>query len=213
MVESKRAAVAEKFAHKETPIHIVGRHLEITDAIKSYAVNKLQRILSRFHDRVVDVTITMDVHHPWHMIDYLLNVNNVKIKVSGRTDSMYASIDQAIDHLEGKLRRYHKRLHDHHGRKPHEQLLNVDVVRRTSFEEDVNDQIEEETLRKREATIHPHAIVSKEKRILKTLTREEAVMKMELSNDPFIVYRSEDDRKLKVIYRRDDGNYGIIEAE
>lgn len=48
---------------------------------------------------------------------------------------------------------------------------------------------------------------------LKELTREEALMKMELSRDAFLVYRSEEDRRLKVLYRRKDGNYGIIEPE
>ena len=56
-------------------------------------------------------------------------------------------------------------------------------------------------------------VVKKKKRPLKTLTIDEAVMKMELSDDNFKVYRSEEDQALKVIYRRRDGSYGVISPE
>ena len=56
-------------------------------------------------------------------------------------------------------------------------------------------------------------VIGMETRVLKILTTEEAMMKMDLSGDKFLVYRGEEDRKLKVIYRRDDGNYGIIQTE
>lgn len=56
-------------------------------------------------------------------------------------------------------------------------------------------------------------MVSTESRPLKDLTTEEAVMKMELSGDHFMLYRDEADRKLKVIYRHSDEDYGIIQAE
>ena len=126
---------------------------------------------------------------------------------------MYASVDQAIARLESKLRRYIKRLHEHHAKGLSEVDVNVNVIERITPLEDINDQIEEENLRQQEEDLRPHEVVSNEVRCLKLLNQEEAIMKMELSEEPFLVYRDEEDRKLKVIYRRDDGNYGVIEAE
>ncbi len=212
MPEKTKAEVKEKFAHKDYPIQIICRHIEITEPMKSYAIEKLTKI-ERFGGRVIDAFIFMDVQKMLHSVDFLINVNNSIIKVSGRTDNMYASIDQAIEKLQSKLRRYMQRLHDHNAKPLAEIDVNVNVIERITPLEDINDQIEEENLRQVEEELRPHKIVSTEKRRLKTLNQGEAIMKMELSEDLFLVYRSEEDKKLKVIYRRNDGNYGVIEAE
>lgn len=209
---NKKTAVQEKFADTEFPIHVVGRHIDITDAMKSYAVDKLTRT-ERFGGRFREATITMDIQKLIHMVDFILDVNNTKIKVKGRTHDMYSAIDQAISHLEAKLRRYHKRLHNHHAKGVSAIEMNVNVIQNIENLDDINDQIEEKNLKHVEAELKPHPIVSRETRPLKTLTQDEAIMKMELSGDFFKVYRSEEDQKLKVIYRRNDENYGIMEVE
>jgi putative sigma-54 modulation protein len=212
MAEKTKAEVKEKFTHKDYPIQVIGRNVDITEPMKAYAIDKLTRI-DRFGGRVIDAFIIMDTQKLMHTVDFLINVNNNVIKVSGRTDNMYASIDQAIARLEAKLRRYMKRLHEHNAKGLAEIDVNVNVIERISPVDDINDQIEEENLRQVEEDLRPHRIASKEKKRLKTLNQEEAIMKMELSEEHFLVYRSEEDQKLKVIYRRDDGNYGVIEAE
>ncbi len=212
MPEKTKAEIKEKFADHEYPIHIIGRHVDISDPMKTYAVDKLTKV-ERFGGRVIEATIIMDIQKLMHTVDFLINVNNSMIKVTGRSDNMYASVDQAIARLEAKLRRYVKRLHEHHAKALADIDVNVNVIARISPLEDINDQIEEENLRQVEDELRPHQIVSKEKRFLKILNQEEAIMKMELSEEPFLVYRGEEDQKLKVIYRREDGNYGVIEAE
>jgi len=212
MPEKTKAEIKEKFANKEYPIHIIGRHVDITDPMKSYAIDKLTKV-ERFGGRVVEATVIMDIQKLMHTVDFLINVNNSIIKVTGRSENMYASIDQAIARLESKLRRYVQRLHEHNAKGLAEIDVNVNVIERITPLEDINDQIEEENLRQAEDELRPHAVVSKEKRRLKMLNQEEAIMKMELSEGPFLLYRGEEDQKLKVIYRRDDGNYGVIEAE
>lgn len=203
----------EKFANQEYPIHLVGRHMEITDAIRSYAVEKLSKI-NHFGGRIMEATISMDVQKIVHKVDFIINVNNTKIKVSGVSDNMYASIDLAIDRLKNKLSRYLKRLHEHHARGAAAIEMNVNLINRVVDEmEIVNDEIEEASLQKVDLDLRPHPVVSSKTILIKTLNNQEAVMKIELSEDAFLVYRSEEDQKLKVIYRRDDGNYGIIECE
>lgn len=212
MSEKTKAAVEEKFSQKEYPIHLIGRHVNITEAMKSYAVQKLSKI-ERFGGRVLEATISMDIQKLLHTVDFLLNVNNTTIRVSGQSEDMYTSVDLAMGRLERKLRRYVDRLHAHHTKKRVAVDVGVNVIQRIAGIEEINDQIEEANLRKAESELRPHQIVSRELLPLQTLTQEEAIMRMELAESSFLVYRSEEDRKLRVIYRRHDSNYGIIEAE
>ncbi|HEY4255244.1 MAG TPA: sigma 54 modulation/S30EA ribosomal C-terminal domain-containing protein, partial [Chlamydiales bacterium] len=73
--------------------------------------------------------------------------------------------------------------------------------------------IEAETAKRAEERLKQHEIVAKETMKLKTLTQEEAIIKMEISSEVFLIYRSEEDQKLKVIYRRKDGNYGLVQVQ
>ncbi|NGX55367.1 MAG: Ribosome hibernation promoting factor [Chlamydiae bacterium] len=212
MEKNKKTVVKEKFENQEYPIHVIGRHVDISDPMKAYAVDKLTKA-KRFGGRILDVTIIMDIQKLVHSVDFVLDVNNTKIKVTGRTHNMYASIDQAIARLEAQLRRYHRRLHEHHAKKTAEVDMNVNVVEVIELIDEINDQIEEENLEHVEEELTPHKIVNREIRPLKILNQAEAIMKMDLSNDAFMIYRSEEDQKLKVIYRRTDSNYGIIEVE
>lgn len=206
-----KAQVREKFVGEPYPIHVIGRHIHITDAMKNYAVDKLIAKMNRYHARVVDATIAMGIQRETHGVDYLLTVYNTRIKVSGRTENMYASVDQAIDKLEAKLTRYLERLHDHHNKGTSVNEMPVRIIPVPL--EEINDLIEEATLVSVEEALAPGSVVSHETRPLKALTQEEAIMKIDLSGDRFMIYRSEEDKKLKVIYRRTGGNYGIIEPE
>lgn len=213
MTEKTKAEIKEKFANETYPIQIIGRHLDVTDAMKSYAIEKLKKVERLFGGRVMDVMIIMDIQKLVHLVDFIITVNNTKIKVVGRTENMYASIDQAIARLNTKLTRYNRRLHEHHAKGASEIETVVNVIGPISPLDDINDQIEEENLKRVEEELRPHAVVSRETYLVKTLNQEEAVMKMELSEEPFMLYLSEEAHKLRVIYRRLDGHYGIIEPE
>lgn len=210
-MESKKEALA-KFATEEYPIHILGKHVVITDAMKTYAVEKLKHV-KRFGGRVIEAFINMDIQKQDHIVDFIILVNNTKIKVTGKSINMYAAVDEAVNHLESKLRKYVDRLHYHHGKKLAEIDLNVHVLQRPDPLDEINDMIDEETITKHEMQLKPHPIVSKKVKKLSTLNEKEAIMKMELSGYAFLVYRSEEDRKLKVIYRLEDENYGVIQIE
>jgi putative sigma-54 modulation protein len=213
MNEKTKAEIKEKFAQLEYPVQVIGRHVSVTEPMKAYAVDKMSKVIDRFGGRIIEAVVTMDVQKLMHVVDFMIMINNTKIKVFGRSETMYASIDQAIERLESKLSRYHRRLKEHHAKGVSQIEMNVNVVR-VPLIDDINDQIEEETIKKVEEQLKPHPVVSSEKKPLKTLTQDEAIMKMELIEDQqFMIFRSEEDRKLKVIYRRNDGNYGIIEPE
>jgi putative sigma-54 modulation protein len=192
---------------------VTGRHLEVTEAMKNHAIEKLSK-LDRFHDRIIDIAVTMDIQRVNHRVDIRMKVNNIKIKSQAITDNMYASIDQAVHKLQNQLRRYKGRIQDHQTHVGSIVNMPVKIVRAPKEDlTEFNDDIEEENYRQIEESLRPHSIVETETRPLKTLSNSEAVMKLELSLDRFFIYRDEVDRRLKVMYRRHDGNYGIIEVE
>lgn len=208
-----RKSKAAEFVDEAYNVSITGRHVLVTDAMKDYAIEKLSRI-ERFNDRIIDVNITMDVQKLEHRVDIVLKFNNIKIKSHAISNDMYVSIDQAVDKLERQILKFKDKLNDHQLKKIDVVEMNVNVLRPSEQEAlDINSEIEEENRKRLLDKYTPHAIVNRETRPLKLLTDGEAIMKMELSGDQFMIYRGEENRRLKVIYRRNDGNFGVIEAE
>ncbi len=210
----KGKAKAKEFIGEGYEIHVTGRDVLVTDAMKDYAIEKVSKI-ERFSSRIIDVNVTMDIQKLEHRVDITIKVDHIKIKGQAASTDMYASIDRAVEKIEKQLRRYKSRIKDHTARPVNIVDLKVNVFKKPEEEElvDINLDIEDQNQKELFEMYRPHDIVEQETRPLKTLTYEEAVMKMELSSDVFLIFRHEEDQKLKVIYRRKDENYGIIEVE
>lgn len=205
---------AEAFATEGYNVTITGRHVLVTESMKDYVLEKLSK-LDRFSPRFIDIMVTMDIQKLDNRVDIILRFNSMKIKSHASSVDMYASIDLAVDKLQNQIRRYKEKLQNHHLKATKEVDMNVNVIRPHLEDElnELNGEIEEANTQGIVERYRPHQVVSKEVKSLKTLSLDEAVMKMELSGDSFLVYCSEEDQKLKVIYRRNDGNYGVIEPE
>jgi putative sigma-54 modulation protein len=208
-----RKSKAAEFVNESYNIDIIGRNVLVSDAMKDYALEKVSKV-ERFMHRIIDISVVMEVQKQNHSCDIVIKADHIKIKSHATTDNMYATIDKAFDKIESQILRYKSRIQDHHA-KPLEMVdINVNVLKAPEIELlEVNDDIEEENLAKAVSNYRPHEVLKKEKMSLKFLTNEEAVMKMELSGDAFLIYLSESDRKIKVMHRRDDGHFAIIEPE
>lgn len=211
-----KAKVAAKFAEEEAQgyrLTILGRHVLVTDAMKNYATEKLSKV-ERFHTHLMDIHVTMDVQNLEHVVDIVVKFDHFRIKVHAGSTDMYASIDKAVNRLRTLMLRWKDRIQDHSRKALSAIDMEVNVVNRPFDEiEDINSEIEEENTRKDRKAVQPPRVVGKKTVPLKILTTEEAVMKMELSGYHFLIFRGEEDQKLKVIYRRDDESYGIIQTE
>lgn len=194
-------------------ITINGRGVFVTEAMKNHAIDKLSK-LDHFQNHVIDLHVTLDIQKLEHTCTIVLKFDHFKVKVACSSSDMYASIDKAVDKLKSKITRWKSRIQDHHKKGLKVVDMEVNVLRRP-FEtvEEFNEEIESENKKELMDEYRPPKIIGNDKRPLKFLTAEEAVMKMELSDDPFMIFRGEEDRKLKVIYRRNDGNYGMILPE
>jgi len=205
-----------KFIEEEAlgyPINIIGRNVYVTEGMKNYAIDKLSKI-EKFHNHIMEIHVTMDIQKMEHSVVIILRFDHFKLKVAASSTDMYASIDKAVDKLQAQIRRWKSKIQDHHSKSVSVTDMQVNVLRRPYNDlEEINAQIEAENNRAEIAEYMTPKIIGTDTRPLKTLTMEEAVMKMELSGDHFLLFRSEEDRKLKVIYRRSDGNFGMILPE
>ena len=186
---------------------VTARHMHITDGMKQYAVERISK-LDRLGDRIVDVTVIMDIQKLSHSCEILMKYGHTFIRSHASTTDMYASIDQSVDRLKKQLQRYKQKLHDYHKKGYPVKEIPIQVVAPPPEEETGLEEVGGA-----DEAVLPHRIVAMEVGRLKILSDDEAVMKMELSGDPVMVFRAEGNRQLKVIYRRQDGNYGIIAPE
>jgi ribosome hibernation promoting factor len=207
-----RKSKAAEFVQESWDVQVTGRNVLVTDSMKDYAIEKLSKI-ERFSNRIVDINVIMDIQKLDHRVDIIAKVDNVKIKSHAASEQMYASIDMAVAKLTEQLRRYKTRIQDHQSLGHEEVAMQVNVYAPPTEEELINEEIEAENAQVEIDRFKLHKVVKQETRPLKTLTQNEAIIKMELSGDHFLIFRSEEDCKLKVIYRRSDDHYGIIAVE
>lgn len=208
---SKKGKALE-FANDLYTIQVTGRHVDVTEAMKNYALEKAKKI-ERLAERIIDVVITMDIQKLQHRVDIIVKVGTITIKATDSSSDMYASVDGAMDKLLNQLRRYHHRIKEHHNKHFHAEDMRVNVLEPTEQELDfINDEIEEENQRRAENSMS-YKIAKTTTMAVKTLTQKEAVMKFDLLDDSFMVYRSKEDNKIKVIYRQEDGLFCVMEPE
>jgi putative sigma-54 modulation protein len=202
-----------KFANEGYTLYVVGKHLEVTDAIRNYVWEKLARI-ERIADHIIDVHVILDAQKLEKTCSILMNFIRFQIKVSAGRDNMYEAIDKAIDKVTRLIRRYKSKLQSYRNKDLSTVDIHVNVIQ--ALKDDVsavNDEIVSENARLEEEKYKLHKVVATDKMPLKTLTQDEAIMKMEITDDPFLIFKAEEDQKIKVIYRREDRNYGLVQVQ
>lgn len=194
--------------NKHAPFHlnVSGKNIQITKSMFQ-AINDHLSKLERFSPKAIDAHVTLEVHKFENIVSIVLRSDHIKIKAQAKTDDMYNAIAAAFLRIENQLHKYKEKIQNHHHRSLATTDMLVNVITAPTNEEFNEGEDENETMN------NPMMqVVSQERRILKMLTDEEAVMKMELSQDSFLIYKDEASQQLKVIYRRKDNNYGVIQV-
>lgn len=169
-------------------IIINGKHLEVTPALKNYAEEKVGKF-ERYISDISEAVITLSVEKFRHKVEVLLKVNGVMIQAESVTGEIYSSIDEVSEKLDRQIKKYKDKL----------------VKRRKASAKLAGVPAEIEPAR-------DHGIIIKNKRFeLKPMSPDEASMQMELLDKNFFVFVNDISGDVNVIYRRTDGNFGLIE--
>lgn len=194
-------------------VNIVGKNVEVTNAMKDYFMEKLAKT-EKLSTDLIDVDAKVEVNKLNHEVTIIYKFSHFRVNVSASTQEMYSSMDKAFDKLRNKLRRWKSKIQDHHAKGLKATEMEVEILEHEEREEDSLDQdIVEENNVTLDAAFERPKVVRVKKHPLKTLTLDEAWMKMDLTSDQFMVFRSEEDRTIKVMYRRSNGGYAIMNTE
>lgn len=167
---------------------IRGEKLEVTDAIKDYAMEKLDKMEKYFDNpEEVSIKVLFSVRGREQKVEVTINSKNYDLRAEVSHSDMYAAVDLAIDKLENQMRKFKSK------------LMSYDRVQILyDFDEEVEEEIEE--------------VVKRKKIFLKPMDEEEAILQMELLGHTFYVYKDMKTDKVNVLYKRYDGTYGVIET-
>lgn len=203
---------SNRFENEGYTLYILGKHIEVTDALRNYVWEKLSRV-ERIADHIIDVHVVLDAQKLEKTCSILMNFIRFQIKVQVGKDNMYEAIDKAIDRVVKLVRRYKTKLQSYRNKDLSTVDIHVNVIQPLSDNlKAINEDIEAENAKAEAERYSLHKVVAKETMPLKTLTHDEAIMKMEITSDPFLIFKSEEDQKIKVIYRREDENYGLVQV-
>ena len=189
---------------------IHGRNLEITPALRDYTQTKLERATSHFGDAVREADVHLSVARnprvPQQTAEVTVFANGTVIRAQERSENLYASIDLAAGKLARQLRRWKERHSDHHHSHGHSasHTPSTDVVNDASH-------VESSLLQGREAEL-PDPGVRRKYFAMPPMGLEEARRQLDLIDHDFYLFREKESDQLQVIYRRNHGGYGVIQA-
>lgn len=172
-----------------------GKHIEVTDAMRNYIEKRLNKI-ERHFDHILEVIVTLSVEKNRQIVEATLQASRALIRAEEETDDMYASIDKVADKLERQIQKYkEKYLQKTHPCSERKGLVNEGV----NVEDGEPDKIVK--------------IVRTKRFAIKPMSVEEAAMQMDLLGHNFFVFANDNTNKVNVLYKKKDGNFGLIEPE
>ena len=174
-------------------ITLRGKNIEITEAIEEKVSEKLSKLDKYFIvSENVEAKVLVRTYPYGQKIEVTIPTEYVLLRAEVVDQDLYNAIDLVIDKLEGQIRKYKTRLN----RKSKDNKLAFNLASIEPLEE------EEVDVLVKTKTITP-----------KPMDMEEAIMQMELIGHSFFVYRDTETDAISIVYRRNDGDYGLIETE
>lgn len=188
----------------DTNIIVTGRHVEVTEAIREFATKKIQSIHIDY-PRIVEARVVVDVQKDRQVAEIVLFcADHITIQASTAGADLYAAIDETVTKIMRRMRKHKTRLMKHF--RPH-RSKSIRTLEAKVYDEDILDY-DVDT----EAPEDPKPIrITREGYELKTMYKEDAIMELEISGKPFVLYRNARRNVLQIVYRLSPGEYSIIE--
>ncbi|NLT94703.1 MAG: ribosome-associated translation inhibitor RaiA [Clostridia bacterium] len=175
-------------------ITVKGKNFEVTPALREYVEKKVGRIQKYFDGELREATVTLVVERELHRVEVTIPIDGYILRGEEETTDMYNSIDNVADKLERQVRKYKTRIN--------RKIKNISVL----------DLVPNGASVKEEVAPEPQIVRTKHF-ALKPMTEEEAVLQMDLLGHSFYVFLNAETEEVNVVYKRKDGNYGLIEPE
>jgi len=181
-------------------IQITGKNLDIGTALRQHIEDKVASNVEKYDNRAISVNVTVEKQKSTFLCECVLHLaTGLSLHSKGDGGDAYSSFDMCLEHLETRLRRYKRRLGNHH----RQRQKPVQIADAASFviASDTNEESEE---------LNP-VIIAETSTEIAHLSVGEAVMKLEISDVHFVLFKNDQNAQVNIVYRRDDGNIGWID--
>ncbi len=190
---------------------IHGRNLELTPALRAYTVSKLERSFHHFEEIVKEADVHLSVARnprvPLQIAEVTVFANGTVIRAQERSENLYASIDLVASKLARQLRKYKERHAQSNNKKKSDLKENINL----SDEKNEKDFIS--SLTKNKKADLPNPGIRRKYFNMDPMTLEEARNQLDLIDHDFYFFRDCETKELQVIYKRNHGGYGVIQAK
>ncbi len=164
------------------------RHVEPTEGLRQHAEEKVQRV-HKYLRRPIEAHVTLTVEKQRHIAEVQLSANHLNITATEETDDLYSAIDLAMSKIERQVKKHTAKYKEHKG--PNNSATSALTGERE----------------RAGSTIHTQRVA------VKPMSVDEAIMQLKLQKNDFLLFTNAATDALSVVYRRKDGNYGLIEPE
>jgi ribosomal subunit interface protein len=193
-------------------ITIHGHHFDLGDALQTHINDKIEMINEKYFGRAVNVAVAMtkETKSLFKTTISLTVGKDIQVSATASEHDAYASFDQASDKIAKQLRRYKRKLRDHH-----EQMENAEYLKVPEYTLGLglnDDQVEHLTDEEIESQDEP-MIIAEMTTNIQTMTVSDAVMRLNLSGNSAMMFRNSKTGGLNMVYRRQDGNIGWVDPK
>lgn len=169
-----------------------GRHIDVTPALRSHVESHFSRIDHLFNGKPAKAHVILDIQRGRHRSEIIVNWRNEALTATTSLPDMYQSLSQTIDKIEKQALKLKSKVID----KSHRAKKSSSIAQQGA-----------------EVTPAPAAprIINARGYVVKPVTAEEAALQLQADDNNFIVFRNAETQKVSVIFKRKDGNFGLIE--
>lgn len=175
-------------------IQFRGKNIQVTNALKEHVEKKLGK-LDKYFDNPPEATVTLSVERERHRVEVTLPLNGYLLRGEEELFDMYSAVDQVVDKLEKQMEKYKTRLS-----KQNKGLSIKDIAVNSNSVDRATEDDEPRLVRTKRFAMKPMSV-------------EEAIMQMNLLGHSFFVFTNAETEEVNVVYRRNDGDYGVIERQ
>ncbi len=201
-------------------LSVKGQHVDVGDALRAHIEDKLESLKQKYFNRVTDASVVFSREgHYLFRANVTFHVgHDIKVLATSENADAYAAFDDALERVGKQLRRYKNRLRDHHDRmektpdtahlQARDYILQTDGVDLDDEDAELNAQLNKPLAN---ANGDDHVIVAEATTNIPALSVSEAVMRMDLADQGFMLFKNAKTGTLNAVYRRNDGNIGWID--
>jgi len=184
-------------------LDITGRHIEVTPALRKFAEEKLIK-LERLLEGPVEIHVVLEVEKHRQTAEIQVKSRSAFFSGKQETDDLYASINEVADKLERQALKHKEKIHDHkHRKSPRDPEVAAVIEANATPAEAATESI----------LPGPARIIRSTRRKIKPLSPEDAALELESSGDQVLVFRNAETDRFNVMYRHEDGNFGLVEPD